>query len=48
MEEYALINKDRTRTKIFNLFKDVSNFFPFIGAMEISYKCFLKELINRL
>ena len=37
-----------TRTKVFNLFKDVSNFFSFIGAMEISYKCFLKELINWL
>ena len=48
MEEYTLINKDRTRTKVFNLFKDISKSFPFIGAMEISYKCFLIELINRL
>ena len=39
MEEYTLINKDRTKTKVFNLFKDISNSFSFIGAMEISYKC---------
>ena len=48
MEEYTLINKDRSRTKVFNLFKDIINSFPFIGAMEISSKCFLKELINWL
>ena len=39
MEEYTLINKSRKRTKVFNLFKDISNSFPFIGSMEISYKC---------
>ena len=39
MEEYNLINNERKRTKGFNLFKGISNSFPFIGAMEISYKC---------
>ncbi len=44
MEEYTPIPKNRSRTKVFNLFKDVSNSFPFIGAMEISDKCFYKRV----
>ena len=32
------------RTKVFNLFKEVSNSFQFIGAMEISYKYVYKRV----
>ena len=44
MEEYTLITKNRTRKKVFNLFKDVSNSFPFIGATDNSYKCVYKRV----
>ena len=44
MEEYTLINKDRKRIKVFNLFKDVINSFLFIDVMEISYKCVYKRV----
>ena len=36
MEEYTFINKDRTIAKVFKLFKDVNNSFPFLDGMEIS------------
>ena len=39
MEEYTFINKNKTRTKVFKLFEDVSSSSLFINAMEISYKC---------
>ena len=44
MEGYSLINKDRTIEKFYNLFKEVSNSFQFIGAMEISYKYVYKRV----
>ena len=44
MEEYTLINKDRTRTKVFKIFKVVLNSYPFIDAMEISYRCVYKRV----
>ena len=43
MEEYTFINKDSTRAKVFKLFKDVNNSFPFIDGMEISCKCLYKR-----
>ena len=43
MEEYTFINKDRTRAKVFKLFKDVNNSFPFIDGMEISCECLYKR-----
>ena len=36
MEEYTFINKDRTRAKVFKLFKDVNNSFQFFYGMGIS------------
>ncbi len=43
MEEYTLINKDRIRTKVFKLFKHISNSSPCIEAIEISYECVYKR-----
>jgi len=43
MEECTLINKNRTRIKVFKIFKDVRNSSPFIDAMEISSKCVYKR-----
>ena len=43
MEEYNLISKISTRTKGFKLLKDESNSFPFIDAIQISYKYFYKR-----
>ena len=39
MEEYTLINKNRKRTKVFKLFKDVRNSSPFIDGMQIISEC---------
>ena len=43
MEKFNFINKDRTRAKVFKLFKDVNNSFPFIDGMEISCECVYKR-----
>ena len=43
MEEFALINKQRDRIKIFKPFEDVSKSFPTINAMEIQYACVYKR-----
>ena len=43
MEEFTLINKDRSRIKVFKLFEDVSKKSPNIDAMEISYGCVYKR-----
>ena len=37
MEEFTLINKDRSRVKVFKPFEDVSEPSPTINAMEIAY-----------
>ena len=37
MEEFTLINKDRSRIKVFKPFGDVSKLSPSLDAMEISY-----------
>ncbi len=39
MEKFTLINKDRSRIKVFEPFKDASKPLPSIDAMMISYGC---------
>ena len=43
MEEFILINKYRSRIKVFKPFKDVSKPSRIIDAMEISYGCVYKR-----
>ena len=43
MEKFTLINKDRSRIKVFESFEDVSKPSPSINAMEISYGCVYKR-----
>ena len=43
MEEFTLINKDRSRLKVFKPFEDVSKSSPTINAMEICYGCIYKR-----
>jgi len=39
MEKFTLINKDRSRIKVFELFEDISKHSQSIDAMMISYGC---------
>ena len=43
MEEFCLINKDRSRIKVFKPFEDVLKPNPTINAMEIAYGCIYKR-----
>ncbi len=43
MEKYTLINKNRSRIKVFELFENVSKPSPSIDAMMISYGCVYKR-----
>ena len=43
MERFTLINKDRSRIKVFEPFEDVSKPSPSIDAMMISYGCVYKR-----
>ena len=43
MEKFTLINKDRSRIKVFEPFDDVSKNNPSINAMMISYGCIYKR-----
>ena len=43
MEKFTLINKDRSRIKVFEPFEDVSKRVPGIDAMMISYGCIYKK-----
>ena len=43
LEKFTLINKDRSRIKVFEPFEDVSETFPSIDAMMISYGCVYKR-----
>ena len=43
MEKYTLINKYRSRIKVFESFEDLSNPSPSIDAMMISYGCVYKR-----
>ena len=42
LEKFTLINKDRSRIKVFEPFEDVSKPSPSIDAMMISYGCVYK------
>tara|TARA_Y100000766_G_C18336281_1_gene332622 strand:+ start:55 stop:303 length:249 start_codon:yes stop_codon:yes gene_type:complete len=43
MEKFTLINKDRSRIKVFESFEDVSKLTPLIDAIMISYGCVYKR-----
>jgi len=43
MEKFTLINKDRSRIKVFEPFEDISKPIPSIDAMMISYGCVYKR-----
>ena len=43
MEKFTLINKDRSRIKVFEPFEDVSKASPSINAMMVSYGCVYKR-----
>ena len=43
MEKFTLVNKDRSRIKVFETFEDVSKPSPSIDAMMISYGCIYKR-----
>ena len=43
MEKFTLINKDKSRIKVFEPFEDVSKPSPTIDAMMISYGCVFKS-----
>ena len=43
MEKFTLINKNRSRIKVFKPFEDVSKSSPSIDAMEITYGCVYKR-----
>jgi len=43
MEKFILINKDRSRIKVFQPFEDISRPEPTIDAIMISYGCVYKR-----
>ena len=43
MEKFTLINKDRSRIKVFEPFEDVRKPSPTINAMMVSYGCVYKR-----
>ena len=43
MDKFTLINKDRSRIKVFEPFEDVSKPSPYIDAIMISYGCVYKK-----
>ena len=43
MEKFTLINKDRSRIKVFEPFEDVTKPSPTIDAMMITYGCVYKR-----
>ena len=43
IEKFILINKDRSRIKVFEPFEDVSKPSPTIDAMMVSYGCVYKR-----
>ena len=44
MEKFTLINKDRSRIKVFEPFEDVSKPSPSINAIMVSYGCVYKTV----
>ena len=43
MDKFTLVNKDRSRIKVFEPFEDASKSSPSIDAMMISYGCIYKR-----
>ena len=43
MEKFTLVNKDKSRIKVFEPYEDVSKLSPTIDAMMISYGCVYKR-----
>ena len=43
MKKFTLINKERSRIKVFEPFEEVSKLSPIIDAMMISYGCVYKR-----
>ena len=43
MDKFTLINKDRSRIKVFEPFEDMTKHSPIIDAMMISYGCIYKR-----
>ena len=43
MDKFTLINKDRSRIKVFEPFEDITKDSPSIDAMMISYGCVYKR-----
>ena len=43
MERFTLINKDRSRIKVFEPFEDITKTSPSLDAMTISYGCVYKR-----
>ena len=43
MEEFTLINNNRSRIKVFKPFEDTSNPYKSINAIEVSYGCVYKR-----
>ena len=43
IEKFTLINKDRSRIKVFDPFEDISKSSPSIDAIMISYYCVYKK-----
>jgi len=43
VEKFILVNKDRSRIKVFQSFEDISKPSPSIDAMMISYGCIYKR-----
>ena len=46
MKKFTLINKNRSRIKVFEPFEDSSNPSPIINGIMISYDCFYKLSSN--
>ena len=44
MDKFTLVNKDRSRIKVFEPFEDVSKPSPSIDAIMISYGCVYKSI----
>ena len=43
MDKFTLINKDRSRIKVFEPFEDITKPSPILDAMMISYGCLYKR-----
>ena len=43
MDKFTLINKDRSRIKVFEQFEDITKPSPSLDAMMISYGCVYKR-----